>query len=177
LLAALAGLVLAALLAALTTLAALAALLLAGLVLAALTTLAALLPALWVVLLLLIALRILLFIRHWDVLRLTLGKAPAQCDNARALLWFQFPEQFVCATICNYSKNTYDAGGGAAPMVRSMYISRFCGATVDNVSAGPLVVARKHPYYEFGKNRKAADAWNTSSSSSSTASRSVRSTA
>jgi hypothetical protein len=78
LLAALAGLVLAAVLAALTALTTTLAtlMLLAGPVLSALSALAALAAALLRSLLLLVTLRVVLLVRHWEILRCLFGNAP-----------------------------------------------------------------------------------------------------
>jgi hypothetical protein len=93
LLAALAGLVLAAVLAALTALTTLATLatlmLLAGPVLSALSALAALAAALLrTLLLLLVTLRVVLLVRHWEILRCLFGNAPPRRNviNARQKL-------------------------------------------------------------------------------------------
>ena len=89
LLAALAGLVLATVLAALTALTTLATLmLLAGPVLSALSALAALAAALLRTLLLVVTLRVVLLVRHWEILRCLFGNAPPRRNviNARQKL-------------------------------------------------------------------------------------------
>jgi membrane protein implicated in regulation of membrane protease activity len=90
LLAALAGLVLAAVLAALTALTTTLAtlMLLAGPVLSALSALAALAAALLRTLLLVVTLRVVLLVRHWEILRCLFGNAPPRRNviNARQKL-------------------------------------------------------------------------------------------